>query len=648
MTINTVSANDRRSGPFVATAGQTVFSYAFPIYDEEDLLVTRVRSGVQTTLTLAADYTVTGVNEEAGGTIVLTTGATLNDSITIASEMTLERTSYFQNGGDMTAEALNQDFNRLLMMQQERANPATSNVLIRTADDYTPEDMPTAGLRADTVLSFDANGDLVLAPIPTGTVTGSPPIWAGTAGGTANAITLTTVPAISAYAAGQEFIFIASATNTAATTINVSGVGAVAWKKGTASTDLAAGDVQSGALQRVVYDGTVFRTPTNFGTGAAVITDTVVWAGQATGTADVMIATPSPALAAYAAGVRVLLITPSAGTGNTGAVTLNVSSLGALAIRKGDGSSALVEGDLPPSTFIEVIHDGTLFRLLSIGMRQRSMTELFGQVYCGVSTGTSTAYTVAPPVTTLDYDRPFELAWKPHTACGAAPTITVGAVTKNLRKVNDAGTMTALAAGDLFTNQPVVTRYDPDLGHYVLVTPPANLLTNDTSTDAAWVRLSATSGTSAVATVDIELPSGYSRYRLDVRDVAPSSAVADLHLRFSTDNAVSYLAGTNYEHMVADHSGAGDEHAGSSGEAQILLTANTTNSMSSSARAFGHVDIDKANKITHGQLAYRTSAGLEIAHSMGVCGAGGTITHIRLLMSSGNIARYDLVLSGQV
>jgi hypothetical protein len=53
--------------------------------------------------------------------------------------------------------------------------------------------------------------------------------WCGTAGGTANAITLTPSPAITAYAAGLAFRFKAgTSTNTAATTIAISGLAAIA------------------------------------------------------------------------------------------------------------------------------------------------------------------------------------------------------------------------------------------------------------------------------------------------------------------------------------------------------------------------------------------------------------------------------------
>jgi hypothetical protein len=77
------------------------------------------------------------------------------------------------------------------------------------------------------------------------------------AAGTGDAITLDLTPSITAYAAGQIFHFKATATNTGAATINVDAVGAKDLKKGAAgSTALAAGDITSGGMYVVMYDGT--------------------------------------------------------------------------------------------------------------------------------------------------------------------------------------------------------------------------------------------------------------------------------------------------------------------------------------------------------------------------------------------------------
>jgi hypothetical protein len=75
--------------------------------------------------------------------------------------------------------------------------------------------------------------------------------------GSPNAYVLTPSPAITSYA-GSSFTFIASFTNTGASTLNVNGLGATALKKN-GSIALVAGDIVSGQMYTVTYDGTNFQ-----------------------------------------------------------------------------------------------------------------------------------------------------------------------------------------------------------------------------------------------------------------------------------------------------------------------------------------------------------------------------------------------------
>ena len=81
-------------------------------------------------------------------------------------------------------------------------------------------------------------------------------------GGTADVITadplVTTTGGFAAYAAGNKFSFIAAATNTAAVTINIGGLGAKAIVTA-ANSALAAGQIISGTQYIIEYDGTSFR-----------------------------------------------------------------------------------------------------------------------------------------------------------------------------------------------------------------------------------------------------------------------------------------------------------------------------------------------------------------------------------------------------
>ena len=68
----------------------------------------------------------------------------------------------------------------------------------------------------------------------------------------------------------------------------------------------------------------------------------------------------TPAPAAYANNQRFMFI---AANTNTGAVTININSLGAKAIKK-LGTQALVSGEIVAGRFIEIIYDGTNFQLV--------------------------------------------------------------------------------------------------------------------------------------------------------------------------------------------------------------------------------------------------------------------------------------------
>lgn len=83
-------------------------------------------------------------------------------------------------------------------------------------------------------------------------------IWGGTGGGTVDAITISTTPATAAHTTGAGFYFLSSGANTGAVTLNPNGIGAKSVTKNGA-TALAAGDIPSGAIVRVVYDGTRYQ-----------------------------------------------------------------------------------------------------------------------------------------------------------------------------------------------------------------------------------------------------------------------------------------------------------------------------------------------------------------------------------------------------
>ena len=105
------------------------------------------------------------------------------------------------------------------------------------------------GLMAGTALTDAATLSNVIAGAGT---------YIATVSGSANGIILSANPAITAYAVGQRFSFIAAAANTTAVTVNISGLGAKDLTK-TGAIALVANEILAGAIVTIEYDGTQFQ-----------------------------------------------------------------------------------------------------------------------------------------------------------------------------------------------------------------------------------------------------------------------------------------------------------------------------------------------------------------------------------------------------
>ena len=108
-----------------------------------------------------------------------------------------------------------------------------------------------------------------------------------------NTLTGLATPALSGYAAGAQYSFIAQNANTAAVTIDIDTLGVKSITKfGTVA--LAAGDIQAGALTLIEYDGTRFQllNVTN-NTFKNIVETTTISVTAATGTINYDVATQS-------------------------------------------------------------------------------------------------------------------------------------------------------------------------------------------------------------------------------------------------------------------------------------------------------------------------------------------------------------------
>lgn len=98
------------------------------------------------------------------------------------------------------------------------------------------------------------------------------------------------------------------------------------------------------------------------------------YVGSPGGTADVITVSPGIAVGSYQAGLRVSF---KAAADNTGAVTVNVSSLGAKSIVRPSGQ-ALVAGDIVSGQIIDIQYDGTNFIMMRAAYSEGTWTPSVG------------------------------------------------------------------------------------------------------------------------------------------------------------------------------------------------------------------------------------------------------------------------------
>jgi len=161
---------------YTATAGQTVFPYTFEIFDKDDIKVQQkvYLTGVTTTLTEGTHYTVSGVDNDAGGNVTLITGAAVSDTITLSRDMALERLTDYQNSGDFLAAEVNSEEDRQWAAIQQIDSKASIGIR-PTIDDpilnSTNTELAAPSIRAGKALGFTTTGvlDYLSGTMPVGT-----------------------------------------------------------------------------------------------------------------------------------------------------------------------------------------------------------------------------------------------------------------------------------------------------------------------------------------------------------------------------------------------------------------------------------------------------------------------------------------------
>jgi len=147
---------------YTATSSQTVFAYGFAIFTDSDLKV--YKDSTLMTLSSNSDtvsYQVSGAATTAGGNVTFGAGLTTGEIVTIYRDLPVARSSDYQTGGDLLAETLNDDLDKVVMMaQQSEADVANRSIRFGQWVTGLPlnEITDNATDRANKVVGFDSTG----------------------------------------------------------------------------------------------------------------------------------------------------------------------------------------------------------------------------------------------------------------------------------------------------------------------------------------------------------------------------------------------------------------------------------------------------------------------------------------------------------
>jgi hypothetical protein len=160
----TISSTTRIAGPFVGNGTASAFPVAFKVFTAGDIDVVRLNTstGVETTLVLTTDYTVTlNIDQDSnpGGTVTLVAGPLATGfTLTITSDIANLQPTDLTNQGGFYPEVITDSFDRATIQIQQMAGDVSRSIKAPISDGSPDMELPAASVRANTFLAFDANG----------------------------------------------------------------------------------------------------------------------------------------------------------------------------------------------------------------------------------------------------------------------------------------------------------------------------------------------------------------------------------------------------------------------------------------------------------------------------------------------------------
>ena len=158
MTVSSTTTKNSYSG----NGSTTVFAYAFKIFVEADLkVIVRSSTGTETTKTLNADYTVSGVGVTSGGNVTFGSAPASGETVLIRREAALTQTTDYTANDPFPAEDHENALDKLTFHTQQQQEELDRSIKLSRTNTMTSTEFTVgASDRANKVLAFDSSGEI--------------------------------------------------------------------------------------------------------------------------------------------------------------------------------------------------------------------------------------------------------------------------------------------------------------------------------------------------------------------------------------------------------------------------------------------------------------------------------------------------------
>jgi hypothetical protein len=161
----TISGILRTAGPYIGNSTTTVFGFTFKVFSTDQLEVVKLNTstGVETTLTLITDYTVTlngNQNSNPGGSVTLPAVLATGYNLTLTSSVANLQPTDLTNQGGFYPEVITDALDRATIQIQQMSDDVTRSIKAPLSDDPLTMDMtlPVVADRINKILAFDGTG----------------------------------------------------------------------------------------------------------------------------------------------------------------------------------------------------------------------------------------------------------------------------------------------------------------------------------------------------------------------------------------------------------------------------------------------------------------------------------------------------------